>query len=170
MAGFAKSDPTSSAIVLVGKSPWKIGWMIVMGLNALLVVLAPVSFIRWEVGIWLTLLFALCAYPAIFLWLQVLLVSMSKQTPLILEPEGLRVNFTGDFIRYDQVAGVDFAYLNWAGTLAIKLVPGVKLKLGHAPYRLGWGHRGKLGFFAMYTIPVSELAGEVERRMKALSG
>ena len=169
MDGLAKSQPTIAAVMLIGKSPWKIGGIGVIGLSALVFVFFFVFLIRWQIAIWLTLLNAFFFYPVIFLWLQFLLVSICKKAPLVLESEGLCVNFTGDFIRYDQIVRVDYAYYV-AGTLVLKLVPGVKLKFGHAPYRLGWGHGSMLGFYAMYTMPVSELASEIERRMKALSG
>ena len=119
----------------------------------------------WGSVVWQTLFTAFFAFPAIFLGLQLVLVVKCKHPPLVLEPKGLRMNFTGDFIRYDQIIDVTFSYYSFA-MMILRLAPGVKLKSGLAAYAMG---RRPL-FTALYTMSVSDLAAEIERRMKALDG
>lgn len=166
LATLAKSQPDPLAVVPVGKTGWKLG-LAFFGAFCVLLVIFAIALGPMKAWIWKMLLVPILAYLGFFTWLQILLIAACRQPPLILEAEGLRINFTGDFVRYDQIAQIRYAYNNWA-SLGLKLVPGVTLKFGRAPYRLGVATGGHLIFYGVYSFALDELAEEIWRRKKVL--
>jgi hypothetical protein len=152
----AKSQ-AASAVIPIGKSWWKLGLLFAILLFAILGIVALI-YIDFLSGNAFATLFVYFPFLLLVLFcLQpILRIAICKSPPLVLDTEGLRVNLTGDFIRYDQIANVDFQYIEGMGSMWLTLVPGVKLKSG----------RTRFGTRSLFNFSVLELAGEIERRMK----
>jgi hypothetical protein len=121
------------------------------------------TFIVWSQGEAVIALIFLCLFPVLCLGVpQLVLVAACEQPPLVLEAEGLRVNFADDFIRYDQITKVKSSSYKGPLKLELWLVPGVEFKSNRTAYRL-YGHPL---FLSLYAISCHDLAEEIERRMK----
>lgn len=162
MDSLAKLQP-SLPVIPIGKSQWRIGCSFALVFLGILSI-GPLIIFTWLKGYVVIALVLSFMFTAICLSLpQLVQVAACEQSPLVLEAEGLRVNFVGDFIRYDQITKVTFSSYESSGRLALRLVPGVKFRSNRIVYRL-FGHPH---FLALYTISVNDLAGEIERRKKA---
>jgi len=150
----AKSQPTT-AIIPIKKSWWKLGLSFAVSLVAGLAAIFIIYF-SWSSGtVGAAILFIIVLLIPLVAALLYLRIAMCKQPPLVLEPEGLRVNYTGDFIQYDQIADVEL-YSSVLAGMRLALVPGVTLKSG----------RAAIGIAELYSFSAGDMAAEIKRRMK----
>ncbi|HKQ44472.1 MAG TPA: hypothetical protein VJS47_03680 [Rhizomicrobium sp.] len=168
LATLAEPQSTALAVVPVEKSGWK--FRSVSGLYLFLTLFLSL----FMAGAWLSggIFAGLIISPLLMLPFfsvpQLVLVATCKEPLLVLEAEGLRVNFTGDFFLYDQITRVRYGSSGYMPLLHFRLAPGVPLNAGRAPYRLGMFFNRQVLLFAVFEDPVTELGDEIWRRKKAL--
>jgi hypothetical protein len=150
----AKSQPTT-AVISIKKSWWKLGFSFAVCLLTGLAAIFIICF-SWSSGsVGAAIFFIVVLLIPLFAALLYLRIATCKQPPLVLEPEGLRVNYIGDFIQYDQIADVEL-YSSVLAGMRLALVPGVKLKSG----------RTAIGIAELYSFSAGDMAAEIKRRMK----
>jgi hypothetical protein len=160
-AALAKSqlDPL---LIPIEKSQGRILFWFAVILFGILTI-GPLTLLVWSQGEFVIALILIFVFIVLCLGLpQLVQVWACEQSPLALEAEGLRVNFAGDFIRYDQITKVTASSYQGSGKLELRVVPEAKFNSNRMVYRL-FGHPH---FMSLYTISVHDLAGEIERRMK----
>ena len=166
LVNLAKLYPTALPVVPICKSRFKLWcWSaIFLAWFLLLAALDCGVFATGRVGfVWIGLLLSILLFGWLFKALQLALVATCKQPPLILDAEGLRVNFTGDFIRYDQIARVRYSRYNTV--MLIKLAPGVEMAPSGVTYGF-WCLIRTVALCAVYEDQIGEIGDEIERRMK----
>jgi len=162
----AKSQPAPS-VIPIEKSEWRLAYCFTVVAFGILFT-GSLTLLVWSQGEVVIALILSFLFAVLCLGVpQLVLVAGCEQPPLVLEAEGLRVNFADDFIRYDQITKVTTSsYKGGPGKLELRLVPGVEFKSNRMAFRI-FGHPH---FLALYTISFHDLAQEIERRMKIAAG
>jgi hypothetical protein len=93
-----------------------------------------------------------------------ILLLQSKDSPIILEPNGISFTFSDDFVPWTKVAKDQFVDLGLYSTLSIGFAPDVRPHYCGLPKKMRLARMPSIELFPLFKLPLRNVAAEIQAR------